>query len=129
MQFHLDQHSGLPMYLQIVGQVKEALRLGPALCRDQLPTVREVVADLAYNPNTVAKPTASSSTKALWTPARDGAHSSRGHSSPRRSRLTSRCGTRFSNGSRKRSAPGIDAESIRALVSRTLREALDRRVA
>ena len=55
MEFHLDQHSGLPMYLQIVQQVKEALRLGLLDVGDQLPTVREVVADLAINPNTVAK--------------------------------------------------------------------------
>jgi GntR family transcriptional regulator len=55
MQFHLDQRSGLPMYLQIVQQVKEALRLGLLDIGDQLPTVREVVAELAINPNTVAK--------------------------------------------------------------------------
>ena len=55
MQFHLDQRSGLPMYLQIVQQVKEALRLGLLDVGDQLPTVREVVADFAINPNTVAK--------------------------------------------------------------------------
>ena len=47
MEFHLDQHSGLPMYLQIVQQVKEALRLGLLDVGDQLPTVREVVAELA----------------------------------------------------------------------------------
>jgi GntR family transcriptional regulator len=55
MEFHLDQRSGLPMYLQIVQQVKEALRLGLLDIGDQLPTVREVVAEVAINPNTVAK--------------------------------------------------------------------------
>src|SRR3954468_18406714 len=55
VQFHLDQRSGLPMYLQIVQQVKEAIRLGLLDVGEQLPTVREVVADLAINPNTVAK--------------------------------------------------------------------------
>ena len=43
------------MYLQIVQQVKEALRLGLLDVGDQLPTVREVVASTAINPNTVAK--------------------------------------------------------------------------
>src|ERR1041385_5172936 len=55
IEFHLDQRSGVATYLQIVHQVKEALRLGFLGVGDQLPTVREVVADLAINPNTVAK--------------------------------------------------------------------------
>ena len=55
IEFHLDPRSGVAPYLQIVQQVKEALRLGLLDVGDQLPTVREVVADLAINPNTVAK--------------------------------------------------------------------------
>lgn len=55
IQFHLDPGSGVATYLQIIQQVKEALRLGTIDVGDQLPTVREVVADLAINPNTVAK--------------------------------------------------------------------------
>ena len=55
IEFHLDPRSGVATYLQIVQQVKEALRLGTIDVGDQLPTVREVVADLAINPNTVAK--------------------------------------------------------------------------
>ena len=55
IEFHLDPRSGVATYLQIVQQVKEALRLGLLDVGDQLPTVREVVAELAINPNTVAK--------------------------------------------------------------------------
>ena len=55
IEFHLDQRSGVAPYLQIAQQVREALRLGVLDVGDQLPTVREVVADLAINPNTVAK--------------------------------------------------------------------------
>src|SRR5581483_994190 len=55
IEFHLDPQSGVATYLQIVRQVKDALRLGTLDVGDQLPTVREVVADLAVNPNTVAK--------------------------------------------------------------------------
>ncbi len=53
--FHLDTHSGVAPYLQIVQQVKQALRLGLLEVGDQLPTVREVVAQIAINPNTVLK--------------------------------------------------------------------------
>ncbi|HET6151590.1 MAG TPA: GntR family transcriptional regulator [Marmoricola sp.] len=53
--FRLDPTSGVPTYLQIVQQVEHALRLGYLEPGDQLPKVREVVASLAINPNTVLK--------------------------------------------------------------------------
>jgi GntR family transcriptional regulator len=53
--FHLDSRSGVAPYLQIVQQVKQALRLGTLQPGDQLPTLREVVGQLAINPNTVLK--------------------------------------------------------------------------
>jgi len=55
IEFHLDSHSGVPPYLQLVHQVRRALRLGLLLEGDQLPTVKDVVARLAINPNTVLK--------------------------------------------------------------------------
>ncbi|HSW99862.1 MAG TPA: GntR family transcriptional regulator [Patescibacteria group bacterium] len=53
--FRLSTHSGVPPYLQIVQQVKQALRMGTLQEGDQLPTVKEVVAMVAINPNTVFK--------------------------------------------------------------------------
>ena len=55
IEFHLDGGSGVAAYMQVVQQVKQALRLGMLRPGDQLPTVREVVASLAINPNTVLK--------------------------------------------------------------------------
>jgi GntR family transcriptional regulator len=55
IEFHLDPHSGVAPYLQIVQQVKRALRLGLLEVGDQLPTVREVIAQITINPNTVFK--------------------------------------------------------------------------
>ena len=55
IEFHLDSRSGVSPYLQIVQQVRQALRLGLLHKGDQLPTVKEVVAQLAINPNTVLK--------------------------------------------------------------------------
>ncbi|MFI0444180.1 GntR family transcriptional regulator [Actinomadura sp. 6N118] len=55
IEFHLDERSGLSPYLQLVRQVRQALRLGLLREGDQLPTVKEVVARLAINPNTVLK--------------------------------------------------------------------------
>jgi GntR family transcriptional regulator len=53
--FRLSTHSGVPPYLQIVQQVKQALRMGILQEGDQLPTVKEVVGMIAINPNTVFK--------------------------------------------------------------------------
>jgi GntR family transcriptional regulator len=55
ISFHLDQRSGVPTYLQLVQQVRQAIRLGILQSGDQLPTVKDVVGSLAINPNTVLK--------------------------------------------------------------------------
>ena len=55
IEFRLDAASGVPTYLQLVHQVEHALRLGYLKPGDQLPKVRDVVASLAINPNTVLK--------------------------------------------------------------------------
>lgn len=55
IDFYLDGRSGVSPYLQLVQQVRQALRLGLLREGDRLPTVKEVVARLAINPNTVLK--------------------------------------------------------------------------
>src|SRR5271170_4173522 len=55
IEFHLDARSGVSPYQQIVQQVRQALRLGLLREGDQLPTVKDAVARLAINPNTVLK--------------------------------------------------------------------------
>jgi GntR family transcriptional regulator len=55
IEFHLDPRSGVAPYMQLVHQVRQALRLGILEQGDQLPTVKEVVASVAINPNTVLK--------------------------------------------------------------------------
>jgi GntR family transcriptional regulator len=51
----LDPQSGVSTYLQLVQQVRQAIQLGALREGDQLPTVKEVVTELAINPNTVLK--------------------------------------------------------------------------
>jgi GntR family transcriptional regulator len=55
IEFRIDPKSGVSPYRQIVNQVRQALRLGLLREGDQLPTVKEVVAAVAINPNTVLK--------------------------------------------------------------------------
>jgi GntR family transcriptional regulator len=65
IEFRLDPASGVPTYLQLVQQVEHALRLGYLKPGDQLPKVRDVVASLAINPNTVLKAYKELETKGL----------------------------------------------------------------
>jgi len=55
MLFRIHHHSGVPPYLQIVQQVKDDIQLGLLKEGDRLPAVREVVAMVTINPNTVVK--------------------------------------------------------------------------
>ena len=55
ISFRVDSRSVVPPYLQIVQQVRQALRMGLLDVGDKLPPVREVVAATAVNPNTVLK--------------------------------------------------------------------------
>jgi GntR family transcriptional regulator len=55
IEFQLDPGSGVATYLQLVQQVRDALRLGLLEPGDKLPTAQQVVAKMAINPNTVLK--------------------------------------------------------------------------
>src|SRR5262247_633676 len=55
IEFHLDGRSGVAPYMQLIQQVRQAMRLGLLTEGDQLPTVKDVVARVAINPNTVLK--------------------------------------------------------------------------
>ena len=55
IEFHLDRHSKVATYMQLVQQVKQSLRVGLVEPGDQLPKVRDVAESLAINPNTVLK--------------------------------------------------------------------------
>ena len=54
-RFHLDLHSGVPVYRQIIDQVRGAIASGALTVGAQLPTVRQLAVDLTINPNTVVR--------------------------------------------------------------------------
>jgi GntR family transcriptional regulator len=54
-QFALDLHSGVPVYRQLIDQVRAGIASGSLTAGDQLPTVRQLAVDLAINPNTVMR--------------------------------------------------------------------------
>jgi DNA-binding transcriptional regulator YhcF (GntR family) len=54
-RFRLDENSGVPVYRQIMDQVRGGIAIGALRPGDQLPTVRQLAVDLAINPNTVVR--------------------------------------------------------------------------
>src|SRR5216683_2716952 len=54
-EFRLDLHSGVPVYRQLIDQVRGGIASGSLAAGDQLPTVRQLAVDLAINPNTVLR--------------------------------------------------------------------------
>jgi DNA-binding transcriptional regulator YhcF (GntR family) len=55
VQFAIDLHSGVPVYRQLIDQVRGGIASGSLAAGDQLPTVRQLAVDLAINPNTVMR--------------------------------------------------------------------------
>jgi GntR family transcriptional regulator len=54
-RFTIDLHSGVPVYRQLIDQVRSGIASGSLTAGDQLPTVRQLAVDLAINPNTVMR--------------------------------------------------------------------------
>ena len=121
ISFRVDGHSVVPPYLQIVQQVRQALRMGVLEVGDKLPTVREVVAATAINPNTVLK--------AYRDLEREGLIEAKaGHGTFVRQRppgpppgTHSRLGRSLARWVRDARAAGLDDESMESLLSVALR--------
>lgn len=127
MEFRLDLSSGVPPYFQIVQQVEHALRLGYLAPGDQLPKVRDVVAKLAINPNTVSKAYRELETKGLAV-GRPGQGTFIG-ATPNQGPLPEHAELRRSLVSwvAAADAAGFDDEGMAALVASVLRDFRERR--
>jgi len=129
ISFRIDSRSVVPPYLQIVRQVRQALRMGVLDVGDQLPTVREVVSATAINPNTVLK--------AYRDLEREGLVEARaGHGTFVRGRppgpppgTHSRLGRSLARWVREARDAGLDDETIEELLRVTLRAAAEEEIA
>jgi GntR family transcriptional regulator len=128
IEFRLDLGSGVPTYLQLVHQVEHALRLGYLKLGDQLPKVRDVVAELAINPNTVLKAYKELETKGL-TVGRPGQGTFIIEATLNQVTLPDLTHLRLSLVSwvATADAAGLDEDGIAALVANVLRDFRERR--
>jgi GntR family transcriptional regulator len=128
IEFRLDPTSGVPTYLQLVQQVEHALRLGYLVLGDQLPKVRDVVAELAINPNTVLKAYKELETKGLAV-GRPGQGTFIIEAALKQVRLPELTELRRSLASwvTAADAAGLDEDGVAALVANVLRDFRERR--
>ena len=125
IEFVLDGRSRVSTYMQLVLQVKQALRVGLLAPGDQLPRVREVAGSLAINPNTVLKAYRELELEGL-AEGRPGVGTfiTRTLAGPS---LTSQADLRedLVGWLRKAEAAGLGREDITALIETTMRAVLD----
>ena len=122
IEFQLDRRSGVATYVQLVQQVKQALRLGLLRPGDRLPTAKEVVARLAINPNTVLKAYRELEREGLVAPRPgQGTFVQRSLASPPLA-ASSRLRGDLARWVRAARAAGLGEEDVRALVDATVRE-------
>jgi GntR family transcriptional regulator len=55
MNLRINFSSGVPIYLQLMEQIKHAVATGAIRASEQLPTIRKIAEELTMNPNTVAR--------------------------------------------------------------------------
>ena len=123
IRFRVEARSVVPPYLQIVQQVRQALRMGVLTVGDQLPSVREVVAAAAINPNTVLKAYRDLEREGLVAaePGRGTFVTKRPDGPPPGTHT--RLGRGLARWVREARAAGLDDESIESLLRVTLRAA------
>jgi GntR family transcriptional regulator len=122
VEFRVDRGAGLPAYLQLVRQVREAVRLGWLKPGDRLPTVRDVVRTSGVNANTVLKAYRELELTGL-VEARQGSgtyvKSSLGSASPE---VLDELTARLAGWVKQARAAGLDDEDVDALVRVVLKE-------
>lgn len=55
MIFHLSHSSGIPVYLQLMQQIRHGVETGALQAGEKLPTIRKLAEELVINPNTVVR--------------------------------------------------------------------------
>ena len=119
MILRLNQSSGIPLYLQLMEQVKHAVETGALQSGDQLPTMRKLAEDLVMNPNTVARAYRELEHKGI-VELKHGSGAFICESTARKSKVTKKAQAVVQSAVERLVASGLSGDEIRRLVENEL---------
>ncbi len=125
----VDPRSGVPIYLQVIEQVKRSVAIGVLGAGEQLPTVKQLALDLTINPNTVAKAYRELERDGVieTSPGRGSFVKSNGVKDTTKAAATDVARDAIDGAVREAKSIGLDAEAVRSLangaIDRWFREA------
>jgi GntR family transcriptional regulator len=120
--FSVDPRSGVPIYLQLIEQVKRLVAMGALAAGEQLPTVKQLAMDLTINPNTVSRAYHDLEREGVLetTPGRGSFVRSNGVASDVRRNLGDVARTAIDRAVREGRSLGLEANELRALFDAVL---------
>jgi GntR family transcriptional regulator len=127
MVFRLNPSSGVPVYVQLMEQVKHALDTGALRPGDQLPTIRKLAEDLIVNPNTVVRAYRDLEHEGL-VELRQGSGAFVRGSTNRSTRITKRAQAVMQSAVERLVASGLTEEEIRRLFENELTSLLSSKI-
>jgi GntR family transcriptional regulator len=126
--FHLNHSSGIPVYLQLMQQIRHGVETGALRAGDKLPTIRSLAEELVVNPNTVVRAYRELQHEGI-VELRQGSGAYIGRSVVERQQLMSKAGKLIGSAVERLIALGLSEEEIRRIVENELAVARNRSTA
>jgi GntR family transcriptional regulator len=120
--FTVDPRSGVPIYVQLIDQVKRNVALGTLAAGEQLPTVKALAVELTVNPNTVARAYRDLERDGVieTSPGRGSFIRANGATGEARRAVSDVAQSEISDAVREIRSLGVDLEQARAMIDRAL---------
>jgi GntR family transcriptional regulator len=117
--FHLNHSSGIPVYLQLMQQIRHGVETGALRAGERLPTIRSLAEELVVNPNTVVRAYRELQHEGI-VELRQGSGAYVGRSVVERRQVMSKAGKLIGSAIERLSALGLSEEEIRRIVENEL---------
>ncbi|HEX4024410.1 MAG TPA: GntR family transcriptional regulator [Steroidobacteraceae bacterium] len=119
MIFHLNHSSGIPVYLQLMQQIRHGVETGALRAGERLPTIRSLAEDLVINPNTVVRAYRELQHESV-VELRQGSGAYVGRSVVERSQVMAKAGKLVGSAIERLAALGLSEEEIRRIIENEL---------
>lgn len=119
MIFHLNHSSGIPVYLQLMQQIRHGVETGALRAGERLPTIRSLAEELVVNPNTVVRAYRELQHEGI-VELRQGSGAYIGRSVVERGQIMTKAGKLIGSAIERLTALGLSEEEIRRIVENEL---------